>query len=150
MDGWIRRRIDSIRGDAGGDEDRRDDGQAGQALGARRAQRERDTEGDSGQRVPAVVYQVGQQRQAAGEREHERLHRGGTCQDPERERDGPDALAGALDALVHETVRVTVRVLAVIVVRVLMAVMGAVFVRPDVRVGVAQRAVTVQVAFDEP
>ena len=66
--------------------------------------------------------QVGQQREAAGEREHERLYRGGAGEDAERERDGPDALARALDALVDEPVRVTMRVLAVIVARVLMAV----------------------------
>jgi hypothetical protein len=44
---------------------------------------------------------------------------------------------------------VTVWVLAVIVVGVLMVVVGVVLVRPGVRVGVAQLAMTVQVAFDE-
>jgi hypothetical protein len=72
------------------------------------------------------VDQVGQQRQAATEREHDRLHcgRNGEDGERERERDGPNALAGALDALVHETVGVTV----LVVVGVLMAVV--VLVRP--------------------
>jgi hypothetical protein len=39
--------------------------------------------------------------------------------------------------------------MSVLAVRVLMALVGVVFVRPRMRMGVAQRAVTVQVAFDE-
>jgi hypothetical protein len=95
------------------------------------------------------VDQVGQQRQAAAEREYDRLHRGRYGEDGERERDGPNALAGALDALVHETVRVTVLVLVAMVARVLMAVMRVMFVRPGVWVGVTQSAVTVQLTLDE-
>ena len=92
--GWVDQAQDRlIRSYASRDEDRRHDGQAGQALGALGAHRERDTERDRGQRVPAVVDQVGQQRQAAGDREHERLHHGCGAEDGECEHDGPDALA---------------------------------------------------------
>ena len=59
----------------------------------------------------------------------------------EREHNDPDTLAGALDALVHETVRVTVSMLV--------AVVGVVFVWSRVRVGVTRRAVPMQVALDE-
>jgi hypothetical protein len=59
--------------------------------------------------------------------------RGGAGEDVKCERDSSDALAGALDALVHEAVRVTVCVLVPIVV--LMA--AVVFVGPGVWVGVA-------------
>jgi len=77
---------------------------------------------------------------------HERLYRGGAGEDSKRDRDRSDALAGALDALVHKPVRVTMCVLAVIV---LTVVTGVVLVWPGVRVGVTQGAVTMQVAFDE-
>ena len=51
----------------------------------------------------------------------------------ERDRDGSDALARALDALIHEPVGVTVRVLAMIFVRMLVVVL----VGPGVWMGVA-------------
>jgi hypothetical protein len=140
--GWVNQAQDRlIRGNARGKEDRRHDRQAGQALGARGAHGERDPERDRGQGVPAVVDQVGQQRQAAAEREHDRLHRGRYAEDGERDRNGPNALARALDALIDETVPVPV------LVGVPVAVL--VFVRPGVWVGVAQGAVTVQIALDE-
>jgi hypothetical protein len=63
-------------------------------------------------------------------------------EDGERECAGPDALAGALDAVIHETVRMTV-----LVVVVFMALV--VLVRTCVGMGVTQGAVTVQVAVDE-
>jgi hypothetical protein len=76
------------------------------------------------------------------------LHHGGDCEDRERERDGPDSLAGALDALVYEAVRMPMFVFTVIIALLLVVVVGVVFVRPAVWVGVAQRAVTVQIASD--
>lgn len=130
------------------DEDRRHDRQASQALGTQGAQRERDPERDRGQRIPAVMNQVGQQREAATEREHNRLHGGRYTEDGECEHDGANALARALDALVDKTVRVTMRVFAVTLTQVLMAVMRVMFVRPSVWVGVAQLAMTVQIALD--
>lgn len=123
-----------VRGHARGDEDGCHNSKAGEALGAWGAQRERNAERDRGQGVAAVVDQVSEQRQAAGEGEHERLHRGGAGENAQRERDGPDALAGALDALVNKPMRMTVRVLVVIVMRVLMAI---VVMRPGVWVSVA-------------
>lgn len=63
-------------------------------------------------------------------------------------RDDPNTIARALDALAGQPVGVTMRVLAMTLARLLMAVMRVMFVRPGVRVGVTQPAVTVQVAFD--
>ena len=60
--GGSSRSIDSIPGDARGDEDRRDDREPRPALGARAAQRERDPQRDRRQRVAGVVDQVGEQR----------------------------------------------------------------------------------------
>ena len=140
--GWVDQAQDRlICCDTCGDEDSRHDRQSGEALGVLGAQRERDTERDRRQGVPTVVDQVGQQRQAAAEREHQRLHRGSNSEDRERQHNDPDTLAGALDALVHETVRVTVSMLV--------AVVGVVFVWSRVRVGVTRRAVPMQVALDE-
>jgi hypothetical protein len=62
-----------------------------------------------------------------------------------RDRDSTDALAGALDALIHEAVRVALRVLTG---RVLVVSVGIVFVRPGVGVGVACLAVAMQIARD--
>ena len=68
------------------------------------AQRECNAKWDRSKRVSAVVDQVSKQRQATGEGEHERLHGGGASEDAKRERDGPHALARALDALVYKPV----------------------------------------------
>jgi hypothetical protein len=62
-----------------------------------------------------------------------------------------NALARALDDVVHEPVGVTVGVLAGTLARVLvvMVTVGGMLVRSEVRVGMAQRPVTVHVAFEE-
>ena len=67
MDGSIAGRL--VHGHRSRDEDGRHHSETGEALGAPIAQRERDAERDRGQCVPAVVDQVGQQRQAAAERD---------------------------------------------------------------------------------
>jgi hypothetical protein len=80
-----------------------------------------------------------------------RLHRCRDGEDGERQRDGPDALAGAFDALVHEAVRMTVLVLVrmlVLAVPVLV-VMVRVRMRSPVRMGMTKRAMTMQIAFDK-
>ena len=83
-------------------------------------QHKRDAERDRSQRIPPLRIRSAAPRcRCARPRP---LHRGRYGEDGER--DGPDALAGALDALVHETVRVTVLVFV--------AVMRVMFVRPGV------------------
>ena len=51
-----------VEGDAGGEEDRGDDGEAGELLAAEAAEEERDAERDRGKRVAEVVDQIGEQR----------------------------------------------------------------------------------------
>ena len=65
-----------VERDAGGDEDREDDGEPGESLAADAPQEERDSERDRGERVAEVVDQVGEQRDRAREREDREL-RGG-------------------------------------------------------------------------
>ena len=60
-------------GHAGACEDSGDDGQSGAPLRQLRAQSESDPEWDSRQSIPEVVDQVGQQRDAAAEGEHDGL-----------------------------------------------------------------------------
>ena len=54
-----------VEGDAGRDEDREHDGEAGDLLAAGAAQEERDPERHRGQRVAEVVDQIGEQRDRA-------------------------------------------------------------------------------------
>ena len=51
-----------VERDAGGDEDRENDGEPGESLSANAAQKERDPERDRGQGIAEVVDEVGQQR----------------------------------------------------------------------------------------
>jgi hypothetical protein len=67
--------------DAGADEDRCHHEVACAFLGLEGAQQERDPQRNGGQRVPEVVDQVGQQRDAAGEHEHHELQDEGDQQD---------------------------------------------------------------------
>jgi hypothetical protein len=63
------------------------------------------------------VDQVSQQRDTAAHYEHDHLSDGRDPEDRERERDGADALARALDAVVYEPVRVTVLPVVIVLVR---------------------------------
>ena len=95
-----------VAGDAGADEDREHDGEAGPALGARAAQGEGDRERDRGGGVAEVVDEVGEQRDAARGDEDDELGDRGRAEDEQREADGAQALARALDRLVDEAVAV--------------------------------------------
>ena len=81
-----------VAGDAGGDEDCRDDGQPGELFAAVRTEQERDPKGHGGERVADVVDQVGEQRDAAGGDEDDRLKGGGQAEDAEADGDGADAI----------------------------------------------------------
>ena len=94
--------------DERGDEDRRDDGQPRVALRPPRAQRECDPERDGGERVPAVVNEIRQQRHAPRYGKHGRLDDRCRRQHRKRQRDRSHPRAGALDRVVDETVAVTV------------------------------------------
>ena len=111
-----------VAGDARADEDREHDREAGDALGARAAQREGDRQRDRRRGVAEVVDEVGQQRDAAGRDEHDELRDRGRAEDEQREPDGPQALARALDRLVHEAVAVAMAVAVVVVVPVAVSV----------------------------
>jgi hypothetical protein len=93
--------------DARADEDRGDDGQARASLRDLRAQRERDAKRHGGQRIPEVVDQVGEQGDAAAGDEHCGLSQRGKTKDGQGQRDGAYALAGALDAVPDQSVRMT-------------------------------------------
>jgi hypothetical protein len=123
-------------GDAGGDEDRRDHEQAGPPFGTRGPQQERNPKRYRGGRVAEVVDQVGKQRNAAGEDEHQGLSKCGGAKHGERDADSPQAFLRVLDAVVDEPVGVP---MATIVVRLNMVLvwMG---VRPRVRVCVDPEA----------
>ena len=111
-----------VQGDAGGDEDRRDDGEPGELLAARAAQEERDAERDRGERVAEVVDQVREQRDRAGGGEDDRLHERGDAEHAEADRDGLDALTRADDRAIDEPVRVAVAGVRLVAVRVLVGV----------------------------
>ena len=138
--------------------------QASEALSALRAQRKRNAERDRRQRIATVVNQIREEREAAGEREHDRLYCGRCCKGRERDGDRAHTVARALDAVVDQAVGVTVR-MGVVMGMAMSAwvwvwvclrdviVFGTtaviVLVRPDVRVGMAQCAVTVQLAVEQ-
>ena len=68
--------------------------------------------------VADVVDQVGEEGDRAGGREDEGLGEGGDAEHEQRERDGADARARALDRVVHEPVTVPVTVAVLLRVRV--------------------------------
>ena len=96
------------RGDRGRDEDCSDDRVAGPSLAPLAAEYERDAEGNRGERVAAVVNQVGKEHDRAGEREHDRLQRSGHAQDGQAGRYGSDAFARTQDRRVDPAVRMAV------------------------------------------
>jgi hypothetical protein len=105
-----------LQRDAGGDEDREHDGVAGPAFGAGAAKEEGGADRERRQRVATVVDQVGEQGDAAGEEEDERLGHCRRGEHAEADQDGTDTGAGAENRPVDETVRVaTLGVAAVIV-----------------------------------
>ena len=69
-----------VAGDAGADEDRRDDRKPRPTLRAGASQREGDSERDRGRRVAGVVDQIGEQSDAARSGEDDRLDAGGERQ----------------------------------------------------------------------
>ena len=107
--GWMDEALHGLdAGHARTDKDGRDDGQTGASLGKVGVERERDSERNRGECVAEVVDQVGEQRDAAGGKEDRRLSYRRKTQKSKRKRDGMDALAGALDAVVDESVGVIV------------------------------------------
>jgi hypothetical protein len=97
-------------------------------------------------RIAAVVNQVSEQRKALTEGEDERLHGGSDSQNAEGQHDDPHALAGALDALVHHAMRVT---MPMSIMRMPMPMIRRVLVRTDTRVGMTEGTVAVQLAFNK-
>ena len=81
-----------------------------------RAQRKRDPQGHGGERVAEVVDQIGEQRDAVAGEEDDRLSDRRQSEDRERQRHGPDALVGALDAVVDEPVGVAVSLAVFVIV----------------------------------
>jgi hypothetical protein len=104
-------------GNTRADEDRRDDGEACTSLRELGAQSERDTERHGSQRVAEIVNQVSQQRDAATRNENSRLSDSGYTEHRERERDGANTLPRALDAVIHKTMRMPVRMVVIVGVR---------------------------------
>src|SRR6478752_1237256 len=92
--------------DAGADEDREHDREAGVPLGPRGAQEECGSERNRSQGVAEVVDQVGEKGNASGRDVDDHLGRGGRSKHPEREAHGAQAGPGALDAWVDQAVRV--------------------------------------------
>ena len=78
--------------DAGRGKDGKHDGEAGALLAASRAEKECDSERDSGEGVAEVVDQVGEECHRSGEREDRRLKTGGQPEDGKTDRDGSDAV----------------------------------------------------------
>lgn len=95
-------------GDEGADQDRQDDEEAGDPLGACAPEQEGDPERDGGERVPDVVDQVGEQGDAVAEDEDRSLRERGRAQDREADADRPQARAGTRDRRVDQPVRVPV------------------------------------------
>ena len=128
---WVDQALDCLVGrDTGGDEDREDDGEAGELLTAGGAEEERDAEWDGGERVADVVDQVGEQRYRAGEEEDGGLGERGQREHAEAQRDRLDPLARAEDRTIDEAVRMAVlaRAPVVVIVTVLVVVSMAVVV----------------------
>ena len=97
-----------VGGNAGTDEDRQHDSKARIAFRPLGAQRERDGEWNSRQRVSHVVDQVGQESHAAGEDEDHPLSRRCQSEDDKRKADGLEASTRAKDRPIDEAMRVTV------------------------------------------
>ncbi len=97
-----------VERDARGYEDRRDDRETGELLGAEAAQRERDAERNRRERVSDVVDQVGKEGDRAGEEEDAELRQSGDPEDAEADGDCLDSFVRANDRAVDEAMRVTV------------------------------------------
>jgi hypothetical protein len=104
-----------VERDASGDRDREHDGEAGKLLSTERAQEERDPERDRSKCVAAVVDQVGEQRDRAGEGEDCSLCAGRQAQEGEADRDGADTRARANDRTVDQAVRVPMLAISALV-----------------------------------
>lgn len=104
-----------VEGCAGRDEDRQDDDEAGDLLGAEALEEEGDAEGNRGQRIAEVVDEVGEERNRAREDEDGELCEGGRREDPQAERDRAYTFARADDRAVDETMGMTMRRVCVIV-----------------------------------
>ena len=98
-------------GDAGADEDRRDDEVAGVLLGLEGAHQEGGAERHRGERVADVVDQVGEQRDRAAEDEDDDLRRRRDAEDQQADEDRAEPLARAFDRGVDQPVAVAVGVL---------------------------------------
>ena len=94
--------------DAGRYEDREHHGISGPPFAALAPRQERDRERNRGERVAAVVDQVGEERNRTGQQEHDSLEDRGDAED--READGDRVYAGVRsdDRTVDGTVRVRV------------------------------------------
>lgn len=86
--------------DAGGDEDRRNDEEAGHPLGALGSKQEGEPHRDRRRGVAEVVNQVSEQGDTAAEDIDRDLCQGGSSKDGEREPDRAQTLARAFDARV--------------------------------------------------
>ena len=95
-------------GDAGADEDRRHDGQAGEALGALGAQQEGDAQRDRGRASPALWIRSASSATLPDATKMTVCAAAVSAEHSERQRDRPHALARALDRVVHEAVAVGV------------------------------------------
>ena len=120
----MKRRIVSVQRKARRHEDRNDDEQAGDLLGAKGAEVERDPDRNRRRRVAEVVHEVSEKRDQTVATKIAGLRESGDAEDREADEDGADAGTQAHDRAVDETMRVTV---LTVVVR--MAVVGVVGVR---------------------
>ena len=91
-----------VESDAGRHEDREDDEQPRDLLGAKRAQVEGDPEGDRSERVTEVVDQVGEERDRAGLDEDQRLRECRHGEHGEADEHRPDAFARARDRTIDQ------------------------------------------------
>src|SRR4051794_17447097 len=97
-----------IERDAGRDEDGQDDCEPGELLAPKRAEKERDSERQSGERVAHVMDQVGEKGDRVRQDEDRQLHAGGEGEDREADRDSLDTFSRANDRRVDESMRVPV------------------------------------------
>src|SRR4051794_39244916 len=127
-------------GDAGREEDRRDDEQPGDPLGSLGAEQEGNSQGEGGRGVAEVVDQISEQGDAAAGDEDDRLRERGQAEDSQRERDRAQSPPGAHDAPVDQAMGVAV--LAV-------GVFGLVAMRPGMGMSMRVRAtVAVKIAAE--
>src|SRR3990170_2906373 len=112
-----------VERNTGGDEYREDDEEPRDPLGPKRPKQKGDADWDRRCGVPEVVDEVGEQGNGVRNGEDRQLRKSSEPQDPEADRDGPEAGARAHDRAFDQPVRVTMPSSVLVLVAVVVVIM---------------------------